>query len=197
MTTSDVTNQTQSSSAGEAARSMTDTAKSEGKAVVGTAKDETARLASSARSEFRRQGDEQTKRMAERVRDVADQLDGIKRGEAPSGATATVIEEIGSRAQRVASRLDDGGIEGVTSEMKQFARQRPGLFLLGAFGLGIAAGRTLRNADTHALAEAAKPTSGQSQQPQSQYPSPESFAGSEVLAGQTTAFGGAPDVVVP
>ena len=46
MTTSDVTNQSQASSASEAARSMTETAKTEGKAVVGTAKEETARLAS-------------------------------------------------------------------------------------------------------------------------------------------------------
>jgi len=195
MTTSDVTNQSQASSAGEAARSMTETAKTEGKAVVGTAKEETARLASSARSEFHRQGNEQTRRMAERVRDVADQLDGIKRGEAPTGATATVLEEVGSRAQRMASRLDEGGIEGVTSEMKQFARQRPGLFLLGAFGLGIVAGRTLRNVDTHALAEAAKPSSS----PESQFASQplESFGEPELMAGQTTAFGGTPGVAVP
>ena len=196
MTTSDVTNQSQPSSAGDAARSMTETAKHEGKAVVGTAKEETARLASSARSEFRRQGDEQTRRMAERVREVADQLDGIKRGEAPTGATASVLDEVGSRAQRMASRLDEGGIEGVTSEMKQFARQRPGLFLLGAFGLGIVAGRTLRNVDTHALAEAAKPSSSQSQ-PSESFGEPEAFGERETLAGQTTALGGTPGVAVP
>ena len=196
MTTSDVTNQSQSSSAGEAARSITETAKTEGKAVVGTAKDETARLASSARSEFRRQGDEQTRRMAERVREVADQLEGIKRGEAPSGATATVLDEVGSRAQRMASRLDEGGIEGVTAEMKQFARQRPGLFLLGAFGLGIVAGRTLRNVDTHALAEAAKPSQSPSQS-QSQAQRTESFGEPELLAGQARALGGTPGVAVP
>ena len=187
MTTSDVTSQMPPSSAGEAARSVTETAKDEGKAVVGTAKDETARLASSARSELHKQGDEQTRRMAERVRDVADQLDGVKRGEAPTGTTATVLDEFGTRAQRLASRLDEGGIDAVTSDVKQFARQRPGLFLLGAFGLGIVAGRTLRNADTHALADAAKPSSTQ----------PAAASSGPPTAHETMPFGTAPDVAIP
>jgi len=48
----------------------------------------------------------------------------------------------------------------VASDVKQFARPRPAIFLLGAFGLGAVAGRTLRNADTHALMQAAKPSEG-------------------------------------
>jgi vacuolar-type H+-ATPase subunit H len=186
MTTSEVTNQSRPPSAGDAARSMTETAKEEGKAVVGTAKEETARLTSSARAELHKQGDEQTHRMAERVRDVADQLEGLKRGEAPTGTTATVLDEVGTRAQRIAARLDEGGIDAVTSDVKQFARQRPGLFLLGAFGLGIVAGRTLRNADTHALAEAAKPTSDQPEARQ------QGITGEEALRDQSSAFGGGP-----
>src|SRR3954451_3744943 len=194
MTTSGITNQSQPSSAGDAARSVPESAKDEGKAVVGTAKEETARLASSARSELRKHGDEQTQRMADRVRDVADQLDRVKRGEAPTGTTATVLDEVGSRAQQLASRLDDGGIDAVTSDVKQFARQRPGMFLLGAFGLGIVAGRTLRNADTHALADAAKP--GDPTGPREQF-SGQPAGGQTMLRQQTSPFGGAPDVAVP
>lgn len=144
----------------EAAHSTANTAKGEAHAVADTARIETARLASEARAELRKQGDEQTRRVADRVRDVGEQLEGVQRGEVPQGPVANVLADVGSRASRLAERLDSGGIDTVARDVKQFARQRPGLFLLGAFGLGIVAGRTLRNADTHALVEAAKPSNG-------------------------------------
>src|SRR5688572_3053335 len=84
MTTSGVTRPPgQPSSAGEAAQSVASTAKDEGRAVAATARDETARLASEARNELRKHGDEQSRRLAERVRDLGSQLDGVRRGEAP------------------------------------------------------------------------------------------------------------------
>jgi hypothetical protein len=159
------------SSAGEAAQSVASSAKDEGRAVAQTAKSETARLASEARAEVRRQGDDQTHRIAERVRDVGDQLEGVQRGQAPQGPVADVLAEIGSRANRVAERLESGGIDGVARDVKQFARERPGVFLLGTFALGVVAGRTLRNADTHALVEAAKPSSGDGGEGTSEYAS--------------------------
>jgi hypothetical protein len=73
--------------------------------------------------------------------------------------------------------------------VKQFAREHPGMFLLGAFSIGIVAGRTLRNADTHALAEAAKPNTAQS---------PDSSSARQAFPGEPTMpFGTAPDVAVP
>ena len=150
----------QSPSIGDAAQSMKETATDEGRAVVDTARAETQRLASQARTEARKQGDEQARRLGAQLRDVGTQLDGVRRGEAPSGAVATVVDEVASRANQWADRLDTDGIGGVASDVKQFARQRPAIFLLGAFGLGVVAGRTLRNADTHALMQAAKPSDG-------------------------------------
>ena len=149
----------------EAGKAVADTAKDEGRAVVDTAKQETARFVSDARAELHKQGDEQTRRLAERMRDIGGQLEGAQRGEAPSGAVATVLSEAADRANRLAARLDQDGIDAVTSDVKAFARRRPGVFLLGAFGLGIVAGRTLRNADTHALMEAAKPSDPSPSQP--------------------------------
>jgi hypothetical protein len=157
--------QSSPSSPREAGKAVADTAKDEGRAVMDTAKHETARLASDARAELRKQGDEQTRRLAERVRDIGGQLEGVQRGEAPSGTVATVLSEAADRANRLAARLDQDGIDAVTSDVKAFARRRPGVFLLGAFGLGIVAGRTLRNADTHALVEAAKPSGPDPSQP--------------------------------
>jgi hypothetical protein len=168
------------SSPREAGKAVADTAKDEGRAVVDTAKQETARLASDVRAELHKQGDEQTRRLAERMRDIGGQLDGVKRGEAPSGAVATVLSEAADRTNRLAARLDQDGIDAVAGDVKAFARRRPGVFLLSAFGLGIVAGRALRNADTHALVEAAKPSGPEPSQPSGQ--SGQSFAAGQFQA---------------
>jgi len=144
----------------EAAHAVASTAKDEGRAVAETAKDETARVLAAARGEVRKQGDEQARRLADQLRDVGGQLEGVRRGEAPQGAVADVLAEAGSRVNRFGERLQSGGIDEVTRDVKQFARERTGVFLLGAFAVGVVAGRTLRNADTHALVEAAKPSDG-------------------------------------
>ena len=170
MSTPEVTSPAPPASAGEAAQSVASTAKDEGRVVAATAKTETAHLASEARAEMRKQADEQSRRIADRVRDVGNQLDGVRRGEAPSGSVASVIGDVAARANQFADRLDSGGIDAVASDVKRFARQRPGLFLLGAFGLGVVAGRTLRNADTHALVEAAKPSNTDAGAPHEQAP---------------------------
>ena len=164
-TTSPGSMQSSPSSPREAGSAVDDTEKDEGRAVVDTAKQETARLASDVRAELHKQGDEQTRRLAERMRDIGGQLDGVRRGEAPSGAVATVLSEAADRTNRLAARLDQDGIDAVAGDVKAFARRRPGVFLLSAFGLGIVAGRALRNADTHALVEAAKPSGPEPSQP--------------------------------
>jgi|RhiMethySRZTD1v2_1073278.scaffolds.fasta_scaffold65993_5 hypothetical protein len=153
------------SSPGEAAQSVASTAKDEGRAVAETAKSETARLASEVRTEARKQGDEQARRVADWAQDIGSQLEGVRRGEAPQGPVADVLAEVGSRANQFAERLQTGGIDEVARDVKQFARQRPAVFLLGTFALGVVAGRTLRNADTHALVEAAKPSESGSSAP--------------------------------
>jgi len=130
----------------------------EARATADTAKHEVAGLARAAQDEIHKQSDEQTRRLAERVRDVSSQLDGIARGDAPQdGVVADLVRQAADKTGQFAQRLDEGGIDRVTADVKRFARQRPGLFLTCAFGLGVVAGRTLRNADTGALVHAAKP----------------------------------------
>ena len=141
-----------------AAGSVAHSAADEARATADTAKSEVAGLARTAQAELHKQSDEQTRRLANRVRDVSSQLDGIARGDAPrDGVVADLVRQAADKTAEFAQRLDEGGIDRVTADVKQFARQRPGIFLTCAFGLGVVAGRTLRNADTRALVHAAKP----------------------------------------
>ena len=134
-------------------------ASAEARATADTAKREVAGLARTAQDELHKQTDEQTRRLAGRVRDVSSQLDGLARGDAPAdGMVADLVRQAAEKTGQLAQRLDEGGIDRVTADVKQFARKRPGVFLTCAFGLGVVAGRTLRNADTRALVQAAKPS---------------------------------------
>jgi hypothetical protein len=139
---------------------VVDTAKDEAAVVVDRAKQETSRLVDEARRTIRSQSDQQAGRVASGARGLAQQLDDLASGRGSTdGQVADLARDAAARIGALADRLDADGIDGVTREVKQFARRRPGTYLGGAFALGIAAGRVFRNADTAALAQAARPGS--------------------------------------
>jgi hypothetical protein len=151
--------ETTTESAESAVGTVAHSAADEARVTADTAKHEVAGLARAAQDEIHKHSDEQTRRLADRVRDVSSQLDGLARGDAPrDGVIADLVRQAADKTGQFGQRLDEGGIDRVTADVKRFARQRPGLFLTCAFGLGVVAGRTLRNADTGALVHAAKPS---------------------------------------
>jgi len=139
---------------------MVDAAKDEAAVVAGRAKEETSKLVDEARRTLRTQSEQQTGRAASGARDLARQLEDLASGRGGTdGPVAGFAHDAASRINALADRLESNGIDGITGDVKQFARRRPGTFLAGAFALGIAAGRVFRNADTSALTQAARPDS--------------------------------------
>ena len=67
--------------------------------------------------------------------------------------------QLADTASRAADKLESGGVDVALADLKGFARRRPGLFLMGAVAAGFATGRLLKAADTHALMDAAQPSS--------------------------------------
>ena len=49
-----------------------------------------------------------------------------------------------SQLRRLASRMEQGGAQGVVEDVTRFARRRPGAFLAGAAGVGFVVGRLVR-----------------------------------------------------
>lgn len=140
------------------ASAVAGSARDEARAVAETAGSETRRLLSEAGRELRDQSETQARRVADGLRDLGHQAQRLLDGEGGAdGPGADVVREVAQRADALAARLDDGGVDRVRTDLKQFARRRPGLFLAGAFTVGIVAGRVLRNVDTHRLVDAARP----------------------------------------
>ena len=62
------------------------------------------------------------------------------------GPVPDMTRQLAGKSRQVASRLEEGGVQGVGDDLRQFARRQPGLFLAAAGLAGFVVTRTLRNA---------------------------------------------------
>lgn len=132
-----------STAKGEAAN-VASTAKDEARNVAQTAQGQARKLAGDARTELKGQADSQVNRLADGISQISQQLRSMGTNGEP-GPVADIAGEAAERAQQVADRLRQGGVDDALAQVRSLGRNRPGLFLLGAFGVGLVAGRVVRN----------------------------------------------------
>jgi hypothetical protein len=132
------------STASEQARKVASTAQDEARDVVRGANQQARRLVGDTRQELRTQANTQVDRLAHGLNDLSRQLRSMGENGEP-GAVTDMAREAASRTQQIAERLRQGGIDDVIGQLRKAGRNRPGLFLLGAFGTGLVAGRVVRN----------------------------------------------------
>jgi len=149
------------SSATADAKSIARDAKGEAQAVAEEAKAKARDLAGDARQQLRTQAEEQASRAAEAMRHLSSQLSSMASA-ADSGLAPDLAREASTKIDSLARRLDGGGLDELVADVKRFARNKPGTFLLGAVAAGVVAGRLTRATDTTSLVEAAKASGGSS-----------------------------------
>jgi hypothetical protein len=88
----------------------------------------------------------QRDRLVDNLRRFGDDLDGMRQSGTSSGLAADLAGTLASKARAASTFLDDHEPGDLIEEVRQFARQRPGTFLLGAAVAGILAGRLTRGA---------------------------------------------------
>jgi hypothetical protein len=153
-----------SAAAAADAKALAGDAKGEVLTVAGEAKDKVRDLAADARQQLRQQAEEQAGRAAGAMRELSGQLTSMA-GAADGGLVPDLARQASSSIDGLARRLDDGGLDALVADVKRYARNNPGTFLLGAAAAGLLAGRLTRSVDTHALLDAAKPGGGDQGQP--------------------------------
>jgi len=126
--------------AGGAAADVTDTAKTQARQVGGEVKAQARNVASDVRDTVTRQARTQNDRLADGIRRMADDLDGMT-GERSDSPAAMVMSRIAGAGRQAADYLSRHGPEGVLGEVQDFARRRPGAFLATALAAGFLAGR--------------------------------------------------------
>ena len=157
------------------AKETASTAVDQGRNVAGTAKEEAANVAGTAAEEARgvvneavrqvsdqagEQAATQRDRLSATLRTFGDDLEKMVAGEgAGSGMAADLVREISERARTWGSHLQDREPGQLVEEARDFARRRPGTFLVGALAAGVVAGRLFRaTADGAAAASLADTT---------------------------------------
>jgi hypothetical protein len=158
---------------------LKDTALEHASAVTEDAKGKAADVARDVRRELETQGDVQAKRAASVLHDVGSQLNDMA-GSGQPGAVSDVARHLADKSRQVATRLEEGGVQGVSDDVRQFARRQPGLFLAAAGLAGFVVTRMLRNTqgnglpttppDVHAAATESSPFDGGA--PSASTPSP-------------------------
>ena len=132
------------STTSEQARKVASTTQDEAHEVVRGVNEQARRLAGDTRQELRSQANAQVDRLAQGLNDVSRQLRSMGENAEP-GAVSGMAREAAVRTQEISERLRGGGIDGVVGQLRSVGRNRPGLFLFGAFGIGLVAGRVVRN----------------------------------------------------
>lgn len=147
-------------SAVDDARSVAADARGEAMAVAEEAKAKARDLAGETKQQLRSQAEQQAGRAAEAMRQVSTQLSSMAAAAPDGGLAPDLARQASSTIDQLAGRLDAGGLDSLVADVKRYARNKPGMFLLGAAAAGVLAGRLARSTDTQALAEAAKPSGG-------------------------------------
>jgi hypothetical protein len=167
------TNTGSDTSTTQRAQETASTAADEGKHVAGVAATEAKSVAGEAtqqakgvvndavtqvRGQLDDQGRQQRDRLAGTLATFGDDLGRMS--ETGSGLAADVAQEVADRARALSRHLDGREPSDLLDDVRRFARQRPGTFLLGALAAGVVAGRLLRGTKDAIEAAEAQPTPG-------------------------------------
>jgi hypothetical protein len=139
------------------AKETASTAADEGRHVAGVATSEARGVASEAAQQARGvvadamsqvrgtledQGRQQKERLAGTLSTFGDDLDRM--AERASGLAADLAREAAERAKSLSRHLDQREPGELVDDVRGFARQRPGTFLVGALAAGVVVGRLMR-----------------------------------------------------
>jgi hypothetical protein len=135
----------------------TDAAKDEARHVAGVAADQAQNVAQEAKAQAkgllddaRTQIDEQSRTQVSHLTDVLEKLGNdlgqMAEASDSDGLAKDLTRAVSDRAQDLRSRIAGREPSDLLEEVRDFARRRPGTFLLGALAAGVVTGRLLRGA---------------------------------------------------
>jgi hypothetical protein len=124
----------------EAAADVTRAVKEETRHVAHTAADQAQQVGVGVRQRMREEVDRQHRHVADRVGTFAEQLYTMA-GERPDTPAGELVGMLAARSRSFAEYLDQHGPDRVLHELQEFARRRPGTFIVAAVAAGFVVGR--------------------------------------------------------
>lgn len=129
----------------DAAQNVADTAKDEAAHVAAEVKTNARELMAQTISDITEQTEIQQKKVAEGLRSISEELQSMAYASNQPGLATDLVRQAADRSASVASWLNDRDPSSLLTDVKSFARAKPGTFLLLAAGAGILAGRLARS----------------------------------------------------
>ncbi len=125
----------------QAAGDVASTAAQQAGMVAREATDQAQRLLSQAQQELNEQAGQQARRLAENLHRVAAQLSQMASNVEQGTPAQTIVSRLAQTSDRVAGYVDRKRPGDMLDDLQDFARRRPGVFLMGAAAAGFALGR--------------------------------------------------------
>ncbi|MDP8931153.1 MAG: hypothetical protein M3O70_21915 [Actinomycetota bacterium] len=132
--------------AGEAGGQVAQAATQQAREVASETAQQARSMLDEGMGQLRQQAREGQQKVASGLRTLADELRGMAKKGGQSGIAGDLVREASDRAHGAAAWLERRGPGDLLEEVRGFARQRPGTFLLGAALAGVVAGRLTRGA---------------------------------------------------
>lgn len=126
------------------AKDVVGAAKDEASAVIGEAKMQAKDLYAQTQRELRDQANTQQQRLATGLRSVGDELGSMANSSTGTGIAADLVQQASGRVSAAATWLGDRDPGAVLTEVKRYARRKPGTFILAAAIGGVIIGRLTR-----------------------------------------------------
>ena len=120
---------------------IAETAKEQARQVTQEVGEQARRVVDDARQRLSGELGSQTGRAASGLREWADELDRMAEAGAGGSPVRTAVRQLSDGGRQAADYLDEHGVGGVVERVGDFARRRPGAFLIGAAVTGFLAGR--------------------------------------------------------
>lgn len=137
---------TVATTAADQAKNVAQTATQATSDVVGEAARQARDLLGETRDQVRTQAETQTQRLAENARAIAGQINSMAFAATEQGPATEIAQQLADKVQSLAGYLEGQTPEALLSDLRTYARRRPGLFLLGAGAAGFLAGRLVKGA---------------------------------------------------
>ncbi len=128
----------------ESAAQVAGTAKEQGQQVLSEATTQAKNLVGETKSQVTAQAGEQQQKAASTLRSISDDLKSMADGSFSSGMAPQLVQQASEQVQQVAGWLENREPGDLVEEVRNFARRKPGTFLIGAAVAGLLAGRATR-----------------------------------------------------
>src|SRR4051794_2745963 len=128
-----------------AAKHVAGTAAAEVQNVAQEAGAQVKNLAGQLGSNLKDQAGAQQQKVAEGLRSISDELRSMAQGSQQAGPASSLVQQAAHHTEHVATWLEARDPGSLLTEVKAFARRRPGAFLAIAAGAGLLAGRLTRS----------------------------------------------------